>query len=45
MGCLPAPPSARVSDVGGFSGVIDERVRDMLGRAVFVTENGFCGMD
>ena len=34
-----APPSARVFNVDGFSCVIDEPVRDMLGRAVFVTEN------
>ena len=33
------PPSARVSNIDGFSWVIDSPVRDMLGRAVFVTEN------
>ena len=33
------PPSVRVSNIGGFSWVIDELVRDILGRAVFVTEN------
>ena len=35
-----SPPSARVTNVGGFSWVIDEPVRDMLGRTVSVTENG-----
>ena len=34
-----APPSARVSCIDGFSWVIDELVRDMLSRAVFVTEH------
>ena len=43
-GALPvssqsAPPSARVPNVDGFSWVIDEPVRDMLGRAVFATED------
>ena len=33
------PPSARVSNIDGFSWVIDEPVCDRLGRAVFVTEN------
>ena len=33
------PPSGRVSKLMVFSWVIDEPVRDMLGRAVFVTEN------
>ena len=38
MSSQSAPPSTRVSNFDGFSWVIDEPVRDMLGRAVFVTE-------
>ena len=33
------PPSARVSNIDGFSWVIDEPVLDMLGGAFFVIEN------
>ena len=33
------PPSARVSNIDAFSWVIDEPVRDMLGRAGFVTHS------
>ena len=32
-------PSARVFNDDGFSGIIDDPVRDMLRRAVFVAEN------
>ena len=43
-GALPvssqsAPRSARVFNVGGFSWVINEPICDVLGRAVFVTED------
>ena len=34
-----ALPSARVSKMDGFWWAVDEPVRDVLGRAVFVTEN------
>ena len=33
------PPSARVSNIDGFLWVVDEPVRDMLGRRILVTEN------
>ena len=35
-----APPSVRVSNFEVFSRVMDEPVRDMLGLAVFATEDG-----
>ena len=39
VSCQSAPSSALVSNIDVFSSVTDELVRDMIGRAVFVTEN------